>query len=155
MSLRNQVHVGLFHLAPVLTSGASLAWAFSEYQTLIPFLQSDIPAAPLASWFNRWFRLATAGIVGCGLASTSWGYVGSTRAAGMAGRLYLYGAVLSAAHFAFVPWIAPCIERLVYGPEHRTKDELRRWLRIHTVRTLLTDIPAFVCFTWGYLEWTS
>ncbi|KAF9235004.1 hypothetical protein BU15DRAFT_65221 [Melanogaster broomeanus] len=151
MSLREQMQVGLIRLVPVLSSTASVTFAMSEYQTLVPWLSRDLPSKHLATWFNHWFKLGTVGILAFGIASTWGGYLGWRETAGGASVLYKYGTYFALGHFAFAPPVSQCIKRLVYDPTDG-KEELKLWLKIHTVRTLTTDIPAMLCFVGAYLH---
>ncbi|KAL1971018.1 hypothetical protein VTN77DRAFT_2852 [Rasamsonia byssochlamydoides] len=79
-----------------------------------------------------------------------------------AGLLYAAGTAFSLVHFVFVPWIASAIRPMIEpdSPEesqvngknannnnnNTKRDNLRKWLRIHAVRTLVADIPAFLFF---------
>jgi len=143
--------LALVRLLPVLSSTASVVFAISEYQTLIPWLGRDLPSKHLSSWFNRWFRLAVVGVLVFGVTSTWGGYLGWRGTVGTASALYKYGTCFALGHFAFVPSISRCIKRLVYGPTD-AKEELRLWLKIHTVRTLVADIPAALCFVGAFLH---
>ncbi|EGN92624.1 hypothetical protein SERLA73DRAFT_190806 [Serpula lacrymans var. lacrymans S7.3] len=151
MSLRQQMQVGLLHLTPVLSATASVTYAMSEYFTLIPWLRKDTPSTTLSTWFNDWFRLGLVSVLTFGTVSVAGGYAGWKDTVGGASVLYMYGTFFAIGHFAFVPWISRCIKRLVYGPTD-AKDELRWWLKLHTVRMITMDIPAMLCFLGGYLH---
>lgn len=83
----------------------------------------------------------------------------------------LAGALLAVAHLAFAPKVAGVIQDMAYAYERvgewkvdvdveeqgRTKEEAadeavlegqRMWLRVHYLRTLVTDLPAWGCFAW-------
>ncbi|KIJ64330.1 hypothetical protein HYDPIDRAFT_188050 [Hydnomerulius pinastri MD-312] len=151
MSLREQMQLGLIRLVPVLSSTASVTFAISEYQTLIPWLNQDLPPNHLSVWFSRWFKLGGMGVLAFGVASTWGGYAGMRGTVGGASALYKYGTYFALGHFAFAPPISQCIKRLVYGPTD-AKKELKLWLKIHTVRTLMADIPAMLCFIGAFLH---
>lgn len=38
------------------------------------------------------------------------------------------------------------IRLLVYGPPKDGRRLTNKWLKLHALRTLVTDLPAFVCF---------
>ncbi|KAH9950087.1 hypothetical protein B0H21DRAFT_23241 [Amylocystis lapponica] len=151
MSLREQMQIGLLHLTPVLSATAALTFAASEYWTLLPWLKPDTQPQALSKWFDQWFRYGTAGVVVFGTASLVGGYASWRDTVGGARALYKYGIFFAVGHFAFVPPVSQCIKRLVYGPTD-SKDELRLWLKLHTARTVLTDLPAFLCFLGAYLH---
>lgn len=48
--------------------------------------------------------------------------------------------------------VAKIIERMIYGPPEKAKSELRTWLKLHTVRMILVDIPAMACFIGGFVH---
>ena len=48
--------------------------------------------------------------------------------------------------------VAKIIERIVYGPPEKAKGELRMWLKLHTTRMILVDIPAMACFVGGFVH---
>ncbi|KAH7911868.1 hypothetical protein BJ138DRAFT_1149662 [Hygrophoropsis aurantiaca] len=138
-------------LLPVLSSTASVVVALSEYQALLPWLNHDIPSESLSPWFDSWFRLVLAGILALEATSVVGGYMGWKGTIGKAKFQYKFGTILALGHFVFAPTIAQCIKRLVYGPTD-AKEELQWWLTLHTVRTVTTDIPAMLCFLYGYLN---
>ena len=76
------------------------------------------------------------------------------------GSWYTYGAVLAAGHLAFAPLVAGPVRRIMEAGgsgsqiseeevEGRNRVEMKRWLTIHTVRMLLVDLPALLCFAEG------
>jgi hypothetical protein len=48
--------------------------------------------------------------------------------------------------------VAKIIEQLIYGPHEKTKDMQRKWLKLHTIRMILVDIPAMACFLGGFVH---
>ncbi|KAH6675722.1 hypothetical protein B0J14DRAFT_652564 [Halenospora varia] len=146
-------------LLPVLTSTASLTFCLTEYWTLLPFLSPSIPATSLSKFWDQYLYLTSPGWIGFGLGSAFVGWVvGSGNdgvARGMRGivgrKWYLWGTGCALGHYLFGYSVARIIQRIVYGPEEKAKSELRTWLKLHTVRTLLVDLPAVVCFVRGFL----
>jgi hypothetical protein len=41
---------------------------------------------------------------------------------------------------------------MINRPKEQAKDELRLWLKLHSVRTIVVDIPAVVCFIGGLIH---
>ena len=99
------------------------------------------------------------------------GSVTNFTASNAAAAWYLYGAGLTLAHFAFVPVVAGQIRMVMRGREDPREDRsvdkprdyegdqeceeanrywMMRWLRVHTARTLLVDLPAVWCFAKGF-----
>jgi len=159
--IRSPLLVRLVRLAPVLSSTATLALALAEYHYLLPWLalpdQSLSVNGHLPSWFNRWFRPSLAGTLILSVAST----VGAKNAAASlynfggdfvrARLLYTCGACLTIAHFAFSSPFRKCLRRLVHGAASDARRELLRWLELHTIRTLTTDLPAWLCFIGAFM----
>ncbi|KUJ18564.1 uncharacterized protein LY89DRAFT_683511 [Mollisia scopiformis] len=137
---------GLRHLIPVLSSTASVAFCFTEYWTLLPFRRSDIPPESLSHFFDDYFYNTIPGWAGFGLISSISGYLCFRNTTGLARTLYGWGTVLTLGHYAFGPPISKVIKGMIYGPHDKTKGLLKDWLKIHTVRTLMMDIPAMACF---------
>jgi len=48
--------------------------------------------------------------------------------------------------------VSQIIEALIHGPHEKTKDQQRKWLKLHTVRMILVDIPAMACFLGGLVH---
>lgn len=59
-------------------------------------------------------------------------------------RLYLAGAALSLAHFLFVPWVSEHIRAMVH--DGNPVEHQRKWLRTHAIRSVLVDLPGWICF---------
>lgn len=77
---------------------------------------------------------------------------------------YAYGALFALGHFAFVPLVAVRIARMTRAEDNlvakwgepteeniarANEEEMRAWLWVHYVRTLVVDLPACVCFALG------
>lgn len=70
---------------------------------------------------------------------------------GLKWNLCVAGVTLALGHFAFVPSIADRIKNICdeeVEKRGKTLDFVKQWLKIHLWRTLLTDLPALVCFSW-------
>lgn len=65
----------LIHLIPVLYSTASVTFCFTEYWTLIPFLNPSIPPTSLSEFWNSYLYQTIPGWVGFGLTSSVTGYL--------------------------------------------------------------------------------
>jgi hypothetical protein len=44
------------------------------------------------------------------------------------------------------------IEKIIYGPPEKVKGEARSWLKLHTARMILVDIPAMTCFIGAFVH---
>ncbi|TVY64250.1 hypothetical protein LSUE1_G008223, partial [Lachnellula suecica] len=142
----------LTSLIPVLTSTASVTFCFTEYWTLLPFLHPSIPPQSLSAFWDSYLYRTMPGWLGFGLTSAVTGYLSFRSTAGVTRQLYGWGTVLALGHYAFGPSVAKIIERMIKGPPENAKGELRTWLKLHTVRTLLVDIPAMACFVGAFVH---
>ncbi|KAB8259503.1 putative integral membrane protein [Aspergillus pseudonomiae] len=61
---------------------------------------------------------------------------------------YWAGLMGAIGHLAFVPFVAPPIQRILDNtdPEAETSKEMDIWLGIHRIRMLVADIPAWLAF---------
>ncbi|KAH8819256.1 hypothetical protein F5884DRAFT_848582 [Xylogone sp. PMI_703] len=143
--------IASLRLLPVLSSTASTMVAISEIWTILPFLKPSIEENAVTTWFDNWLYYSLPGAVGLGLTSTIAGYLGWKNTGGGARFCYGWGTVLAVGHFVFGPTIARGIERLVHKPS-QPKAGVRTWLKIHTIRTVVTDIPAMIFFLGGFLH---
>ncbi|KKA19140.1 hypothetical protein T310_6904 [Rasamsonia emersonii CBS 393.64] len=121
---------------------------------------NDKRIPPIRTVWEKSFPLGVSLVLSQGAGSLIGGIAGyllsrrkdNTKAA--AGWLYVAGTVFSMAHFVLVPWIIAAIRPIVEpdSPEGKkaarngNRDNLRQWLRVHAVRTLVSDIPAFLSF---------
>lgn len=70
-----------------------------------------------------------------------------------AARWYAAGAALALAHFAFVPSIMYKVQALYEGEgKGEGNQNLKRWLDVHLVRSLLVDVPSWICFATACLK---
>lgn len=165
-----------FGIIPVLSSTASLTFCFTEYWTLLPFRQPEIPPQSLSAFQNSYLYQTIPGWVGFGLISIATGFLNWKHTVGTTRSLYGWGTAFTLGHYIFGPTVgiklclmmmrlfevleimsdiaqvAKLIEKIVYGPSEEAKGSLAKWLKVHTVRMLLTDLPAMVCFVQGFLE---
>ncbi|KZF19759.1 hypothetical protein L228DRAFT_271080 [Xylona heveae TC161] len=141
----------IYRLLPGLTATAALSYAASEYWVLVPFLHRDIPKEAPGIWWNQALWPGTAGVLAIGWTSVGAGILSMRHTAGEAQSLYKWGAIFAAAHFIFAPFVAQVIKRTVYGPPENSKNEVRTWLKIHTLRTIVADLPAAICFLRAFL----
>jgi hypothetical protein len=68
-------------------------------------------------------------------------------------RLYTIGTCFAAAHFAFAPLVSGLIKAIV---EDESKGQSwksqKKWLRIHAIRSVVVDLPGWVCFLMAALQ---
>ncbi|KAK0249133.1 hypothetical protein LTR91_001435 [Friedmanniomyces endolithicus] len=162
-------HFGL--ILPLCTSSATLGLALFQYPLFLGFLraQPSIAGTPLSRFWAATVTPGTALIVAIaitstisGIASSSWLHAHATLETTDVSAWYVYGAVLAAGHLAFAPLVAGPVRRIMEGGgggsgsgmseeevERRNRVEMKRWLTIHTVRMLVVDLPALLCFAEG------
>ncbi|KAB8275902.1 putative integral membrane protein [Aspergillus minisclerotigenes] len=61
---------------------------------------------------------------------------------------YWAGLIGAIGHLAFVPFVAPPIQRILDNtdPEAEASKEMDTWLGVHRIRMLVADIPAWLAF---------
>ncbi|KAK8069394.1 hypothetical protein PG994_006010 [Apiospora phragmitis] len=70
-----------------------------------------------------------------------------------AGRWYAAGAALALAHYAFVPSIMYRVQALFEGEgKGEGNKDLKRWLDVHLVRSVMVDVPSWLCFATACLK---
>ncbi|KAI8884348.1 hypothetical protein K501DRAFT_80702 [Backusella circina FSU 941] len=128
-------------VVPVVTSSVLLTIGV-EALGFMPILKDPVFSEEAASrWFKYYFYKALFPICSLGTASIVTGVLAYRRGYG---KLFGYGAVFSALHFAYVPIIMYPCQCIIEN--NQTKAALRKWLKIHKFR-LVSDIAATVCFT--------
>ncbi|PVH76597.1 hypothetical protein DL98DRAFT_592048 [Cadophora sp. DSE1049] len=143
----------LRHLIPVLSSTASVSFCFSEYWTLIPFLQSDMLPQSLAHFWESYLYQTIPGWLGFGMTSVLMGYLSYRRTDDLSRRLYGWGVLFALSHYAFGYYeVSQVVEKIAHGPPEEAKDMQRIWLQVHTARTICSDIPAMLCFIVAYMN---
>ncbi|KAH7364688.1 hypothetical protein BKA65DRAFT_491869 [Rhexocercosporidium sp. MPI-PUGE-AT-0058] len=143
----------LRYLIPVLSSTASVSFAFSEYWTFIPFLRDDISPQSLVKFCDSFLYQIIPGWLGFGMTSALAGYLSYRCSNGHSRRLYGWGVVFALAHYAFgYIEVSQVIEKIAHGLIEGVRDMQRYWLKIHTARTLCSDIPAMIYFIWAFLH---
>jgi hypothetical protein len=159
MSFSSSQATMLLRVAPLVTSSFCIWFASDQHYFLHLFTRPEIRSkAPtiLPPYLRRFYRDASARVFITWVAtlSTSIANVTAHRQALEANQSlswYTAGLALTAGHALFAPIIVPtiwAILKLEDGPTGQ-KDSmglLRKWLRIHVVRSLTVDLAAWVCF---------
>lgn len=139
----------LLRIAPVVSTSMSLWYCVDQYTFFNNFI---IP--PIREKGNQilplyWKHFLSTGLtcifslyglsIGFGVANL---YQGANPS-----RYYSLGVAFSAAHFLFVPLVAPKIEAMSNGKDtDQNWDQQRRWLNVHAIRSVLVDLPGWACF---------
>lgn len=106
-------------------------------------------------------RLLIATLVGTsalsGLFAARWLRTHRTLETTNVSNWYLAGGALAIVHLASLPIIAQPVSRIIQAAdsldaEQRNREEMKTWLGIHTVRTVLVDLPALWCFAEGVAQ---
>lgn len=156
-------HFGL--ILPLCTSSATLGLALFQYPLFYSMLSThpDSAGKQLSAFWANWIRparpflgsVAATSLVG-GVLSARWLHTHSTLETTDVSKFYAYGAVLSAVHLAFVPLVAGPIKAMAERAEgvetevaEKNKDDMKYWYLLHTLRTLIVDVPALWCFAEG------
>ncbi len=144
---------------PVISSSLTVFYAVVEPVVLYSFLQAakkehGATSKVIRLWWQAFLppglgliALTTLpSIIGGTYASRQWQQGNWNR------NITAAGAVLALGHFAFGPSIADTIKHICdeeVEKKGQTIDYVQQWLKIHFWRTLLTDLPALVCFSWA------
>ncbi|KAL2003862.1 hypothetical protein VTN02DRAFT_1884 [Thermoascus thermophilus] len=155
-----QLRTTLLPLLPLITSTGTLTYAYAETLFLTPLAddgeQHRVPEPVIRTVWQRVFYPGLGAILTFGAGSLVGGVAGYRMSIATAGKgkdmaavLYASGTALAMVHFGFVPWIAKTIEAMIDPTDeksNRKRENQKRWLELHRVRTLVSDIPAFVAF---------
>lgn len=131
-------------------------WAFDEYAFLSSWMDPSYRAQAdtlLPAWFKTWLSKGTWVLItgfpmsfGAGIANTFTHRAGLQTAGAL--KWYWLGVAFTAAHFLYAPTAIRLLKAIQAGhPDGQTTKSMGEWLRMHFVRTVITDLPAFVCFT--------
>jgi hypothetical protein len=146
----------LLRLCPIISSTASLLWAYDEYAFFTAWMnpafkpQAD---ALLPKWFVTWAPKGTRVLATsfpmsliAGIANT-FTHRASLQTTG-ALPFYWLGVFFTSAHFFYGPTALRLLKAIREGePKGETTKSMGKWLRMHRARTLTTDLLAFICFT--------
>ncbi|CAD0084262.1 unnamed protein product [Aureobasidium vineae] len=141
--------VVLLRVAPLVTSSAALSycWAQNVFISIFTRHKNRDKSNPLLpTYIGDWFYGYTGQLIATYTttiltASANLYYHGQVLAASGSAKWYTAGAVLSAAHFAFVPAVAwkftSIIKDETKGNSVKVLDD---WLKVHRIRSLTVDI---------------
>ena len=151
----SQLGTALLRLSPLVISSASLMFSWSQDISLGAFLHPSLrndPAHPSGKLLPRYLpAFMSPGIWGIGLTYPPAtvicvinGLSGQTREAR---TLYFAGALFSIAHFCWGPTMFAILGRIgdVKSAGVPNENALKEWLPRHRARTLLVNVPAFLC----------
>ncbi|KAK8044983.1 hypothetical protein PG993_005007 [Apiospora rasikravindrae] len=154
----------LLRVTPLVTSTAAVMFSIDQYLFLDNFLapaHRERANELVPSYFKTFFRKGIWIIMTAYPLSIATGVAnvyrssGGTAAAKLngAGRWYAAGAALAFAHYAFVPSIMYKVQALFEGEgKGEGNKDLKRWLDVHLVRSVLVDVPSWLCFATACLK---
>ncbi len=155
---------------PLLTTSLTLFYALVEPTIFIPFLraaaepddeESQTQAAAAAAnrairkWWTYYLPYGLSTIFALGMCNAVAGIYAlrqlPTKTRSLEWKICCAGLVASLGHFAFGGHIAGVIRKICdeeVEREGETANWLREWLKVHALRTALTDAPAVGLFAW-------
>lgn len=162
-------HFGL--ILPLCTSSATVGLALYQFPVFLSFLRTEpsIAGKPLSRFWATHIQPG-AGLIStialtssvAGAIAARWLNQHATLETTDVSSWYTYGAVLAAGHLVFWPFVAGPVSKMIAAGkedlgsakteadiEQTNKEEMRNWLVIHAVRTVLVDLPALLCFAEG------
>ncbi|KAI6081404.1 hypothetical protein F4821DRAFT_249408 [Hypoxylon rubiginosum] len=152
--------VTLLHLIPVVSSTCTLLLAIIQYSSLQILTRSeirDLNERIISCYFTAFFDSIVLRVVG-NLLTTMVSVACIFRLSDMSlgeqksCHWYLAGACLAMAHLLVYPIIAPHVEALRKDCRDKNIDALQDWLRIHWLRSVVIDLPAWVCCVVGAIN---
>ena len=145
-----------FAIVPLLSSSLTVFYAFVEPTIFIPWLRSaDTEASAtnraLRIWWNHFLTPSLTTILSITIPTIVSGSYALVKmpAYTREWKLYAAGTAFTIGHLAFVGPIVNAIKRICDEETEKSNGNvewLKHWLRLHAVRTVLTDIPALICF---------
>ena len=159
-------HFGL--ILPLCTSSATVGLALYQYTVFLPWLQAQpsIAGKALSLYWDPHIKQA-GGLVAAvaatsafsGFVSARWLQTHATLETTDVSKWYTIGAAFAAGHVLCMPFVVGPIKRIIDAGHASTKsdedadkanrEEMKKWFTMHTLRTLLLDLPALLCFAEG------
>ena len=150
--------IKLLRVTPLLTSTSFLWYAYDEhvfFSTLLhPELQnkdeSIIPSFFRQTWNRNLSAILALGFTTIGTSAANLlvsGQESGTVLSSCGRKLYWGGLAFTTAHFLFVPLIMWSVRDImeVNRPKGEYSKDMKRWLGVHRIRTLVADLPAWIC----------
>ena len=160
-TMTTQTGLNLLRLAPVLSSTAVLMYAHDEdlfYSCWVQPHYREKANALLPSWFTYNMKRALWVV----LTGFSFSFVSgisniyTSRLALLnsgASKWYWAGVSFTMAHFLFGRTALGLLSDIQEDrPKGNSTTSMEKWLRMHRVRTLAVDLPAWICFIVGFLR---
>lgn len=154
-------HLGLhpsFAVVPLISQSLTVFYALVEPTIFVPFLraaETDRAATQRVTrlWWNAFLPYGLTTIFGITLPAIGAGIYAARQlpSDSLEWKLYAAGAAFGAGHFLAAPTISKVISNVCdeeVEKKGETREYVRQWLQIHTVRTLAADLPALLCFAY-------
>ncbi|KAL6864227.1 hypothetical protein J3F83DRAFT_154229 [Trichoderma novae-zelandiae] len=155
-------------LIPALSTSLNVGMALGAWITVLPFADPAYPGPAVAVWFNGFFKPGFIGITSLGAVTvasgiraallrdrsgteTGSGSVEGRAKARNASRWAIAGLVFTVLHFGFGNSVLAIMDKILSAPE-LAQGQMAAWIQLHTVRTLTTDVPAWLCFIGALLS---
>ncbi|UKZ79197.1 hypothetical protein TrVFT333_006947 [Trichoderma virens FT-333] len=149
-------------LIPVISTSLNVGMAIGAWITVIPFANVAYPGPAVAIWFKDFFKPGFIGITSLSAVTIASG-IRSARVRDQSGsaegqakakaasRWAIAGLIFTLVHFGFGNSVLAIMDRILSNPE-LAQGEMAGWIKLHTVRTLTTDVPAWLCFIGALLS---
>ncbi|TPX10186.1 uncharacterized protein E0L32_001383 [Thyridium curvatum] len=146
----------LLRVAPLVTSTCSLWYCVDQDLFLGQFVKPhnrEKGKEILPGYWKTFLSPGLAVIFGLYGASLGAGVANALRGRPAVSRFYAIGAAFTAAHFLFVPLVMPKIQGMVDDePKGQACEHQQGWLKVHRIRSLVVDLPGWLCFLAAALE---
>ncbi|TFA99472.1 hypothetical protein CCMA1212_008706 [Trichoderma ghanense] len=150
-------------LLPTLSTSLNVGMALGAWITVLPFANPAYPGPAVAIWFRDFFKPGFIGITSLSAVTVASGIraawnkpqpglsaEGQAKAK-KASRWAIAGLVFTLVHFGFGNSVLAIMDKILSAPE-LAQGQMAGWIRLHTVRTLTTDVPAWLCFVAALLS---
>ncbi|RYP06877.1 hypothetical protein DL765_009333 [Monosporascus sp. GIB2] len=148
----------LLRVAPVVSSSAALWFSHDQYFFLKVFLrieEHDKVKPVIPAYFRKFFNGGVVRLLPLYAITIGTGIANSYSRPAAAHLWYACGAAFALAHFTFVPAVMWKVEHLA-NEENDAKgtgaEYLKKWLDVHTIRSIVVDFPAWLCFSIAALK---
>ncbi|KAL7819179.1 hypothetical protein V8C44DRAFT_354719 [Trichoderma aethiopicum] len=161
-------------LIPALSTSLNVGMALGAWITVLPFANPAYPGPAVAVWFKDFFKPGFIGITSLSAVTIASGIraawtlrgqqqqqqqqqAGSSSSAEgrdkakKASRWAIAGLVFTLIHFGFGNSVLAIMDKILSAPD-LAQSQMAGWIQLHTVRTLTTDVPAWLCFVAALLS---
>lgn len=154
----------LIRIAPMITSTGTLVCATLEFlfntASLEPSIRPKIDKV-LPKWYSTYFRYGiwlVVGLLGLTVSTIIFNLLvdRNREATELSTSFYWIGLAATFGHLLFVPRVSNSIRNMVEdGRGEPPTNELENWLKIHRLRILVADLPAWLACLAAVLTDTS